>query len=122
MLVVEDEPLLSWALSESLREAGHLVTVADDAASAERAVADAAAPLDAILLDYRLPDSHGLDLLQLLRQRAPSSAIVLMTACNSPELTEAARALGAARVVDKPFELRTLEASLVAICAGAPNP
>lgn len=117
VLIVEDEPLLRWALSETLAAAGHTVIAADDAASALRAVDDAATTLDAILLDYRLPGANGLGLLAQLRQRAPASPVVVMTACNTPELTEAARALGAYRVLDKPFEMRTIEACLRAAAA-----
>lgn len=114
VLVVEDEALLRWAISESLAASGHTVIAADDAASALQFV-DGEVPLfDAILLDYRLPDSNDLELLRELRERAPSSAVVMMTACNSPELTDAATALGAYRVVDKPFEMHAIEAYLVA--------
>lgn len=116
VLIVEDEPLLRWALSETLVEAGHTVFAAVDAASALHAVEEAAPRLDAILLDYRLPDSSDLGLLGQLRQRAPTTSVVLMTACNTPELTDAARALGAYRVVDKPFDMRAIEACLRAAC------
>lgn len=113
ILVVEDEPLLRWAISESLGAAGHTVMAADDGASAERIVANPGLALDVILLDYRLPDSNDLGLLRRLRQMSPLRPVVLMTACNSPELTHDAVALGAYRVVDKPFEMQALESCLL---------
>jgi CheY-like chemotaxis protein len=119
VLVVEDEALLRWAITESLAASGHSVVAVGDAASALRALEGAPSP-DAILLDYRLPDSNDLGLLRTLRERAPRSAVVLMTACGSPELTEAALALGVFRVVDKPFEMVAIEACLVAARAAAP--
>ena len=116
VLVVEDEPLLRWAISESLSAAGHLVLQAADGTSAVAAV-EGAAGLDVILLDFRLPDSNDFGLLTRLRAMAPASAVVMMTACNTPELTTAARALGAALVLDKPFDLQSLDARLRAACA-----
>lgn len=112
ILVVEDEPLLRWAISESLKASGHTVMAADDGASAERIVASPDLALDVILLDYRLPDSNDLGLLRRLLQMSPLRPVVLMTACNSPELTHDAVALGAYRVVDKPFEMQALETCL----------
>jgi DNA-binding NtrC family response regulator len=119
VLIVEDEPLLRWAISESLAAAGHTVMAADDGASAERIVSSPGLALDVILLDYRLPDSNDLGLLRRLRQMSPLSPVVLMTACNSPELTHDAQALGAYRVVDKPFEMQALESCLLEASAAA---
>ena len=110
VLVVEDEALLRWAITESLAAQGHTIAVADDGASALRLVEHL--PLDVILLDYRLPDSNGLSLLSQLRRLSPRSPVVMMTACNSPQLTEGATAMGAYRVMDKPFEMQALEACL----------
>lgn len=121
VLVVEDEPLLRWAISESLAAAGHTVVAADDGAAAERIVSSGDTQLDVILLDYRLPDSNDLGLLQRLRRLSPSSPVVLMTACNSPELTHDAVALGAYRVVDKPFEMHAIETCLREASARAHN-
>ena len=110
VLVVEDEALLRWAITESLGAHGHTIAVAEDGASARQLIERLA--LDVILLDYRLPDSNGLTLLRQLRQLSPRSAVVLMTACNSPELTGDAIAMGAHRVIDKPFEMQALEICL----------
>ncbi len=114
VLVVEDEALLRWAISESLAASGHAVIAVGDAEAALRAVGGADPSPDAILLDYRLPDSNDLGLLRTLRERVPRSPVVLMTACNSPELTESALALGVYGVVDKPFEMAAIEMLLIA--------
>jgi DNA-binding NtrC family response regulator len=112
ILVVEDEPLLRWALSESLGSAGHVVTAAEDGAAALRALDDHAGAIDVVLLDFRLPDSNDLALLQRVLHVAPGRPVVMMTACSTPELTRDALALGAFRVVDKPFEMQAIEACL----------
>ncbi len=114
VLVVDDELLIRWSISETLARAGHTVIEADDGAGAIRALAE---PVDAVVLDYRLPDSNDLSLLANVRRLAPLSAVILMTAHGTPEVKQGALRLGAYRVMDKPFEMKDLEALLVEACA-----
>ena len=109
VLVVDDEALIRWSLTETLSESGHAVEEAADGASALRAL-DEHGPFDVVILDYRLPDSNDLNLLASIRRLAPQAAIVMMTAYGTPEVTSGAIALGAYRVVPKPFEMRDLAA------------
>jgi DNA-binding NtrC family response regulator len=108
VLVVDDEPLIRWSLTEALGERGHLVTEAADAASAVRAVSDPDSPPDVVLLDYRLPDSNDLGLLATIRRTRPGAQVILMTAFGSAEVVKGAIDLGAYRVVNKPFEVHDL--------------
>ena len=109
ILVVEDEPLIRWSIAETLTQQGHTVAEAADAASAVKALEEAEDGIDVVLLDYRLPDSNDLGLLASVRRLQPRSAVVMMTAYGTPEVTEGALALGAYRVVGKPFDMRALE-------------
>ena len=109
VLVVDDEPLIRWSLSEVLTESGHFVTEVADGASAVRALTDDG-PFDVVLLDCRLPDSNDLNLLLTIRRQAPQSAVIMMTAYGTAEMTSGALALGAYRVVPKPFEVHDLVA------------
>ena len=74
------------------------------------AIRSAAAPFDVVLLDYRLPDSADLRLLVTVRHLAPTSRVIMITAQTSPELAQNAVALGAYRVISKPFEVDSLAA------------
>ena len=107
VLVVDDEPLIRWSLAETLEQAGHGVVEAGDAASAIRSIA-VGEPFDVVLLDYRLPDSNDLNLLTTIRKLAPTSAVIMMTAFGTPEVTAGALALGAYRVMPKPFEVHDM--------------
>jgi len=113
VLVVEDEPLIRWAVAETLTGAGHSVREAPDAATALRAVGQASQPFDVVLLDFRLPDSDTLSLVEGIRQKSPASAIVMMTAYGTPHVIDAAKGLGVYEVIGKPFDVRVLEDVIV---------
>ncbi len=108
VLVVDDEPLIRWWLSESFGERGYDVVEAADAGSAVRATAEPDGSFDLIVLDFRLPDSNDLTLLSELRLRAPHARIVLMTAYGTPEVQKRAREIGADGIVTKPFQFDDL--------------
>ena len=110
VLVVDDEALIRWSLTEALGEQGYAVTEAGDARMAMAAVMEALVPFDVVLLDFRLPDSADLRLLEKVRQLTPTSRVIMITAHNSPELAQGAIALGAYRVISKPFEVDSLAA------------
>jgi two-component system, NtrC family, response regulator AtoC len=121
ILVVEDEPLIRWSIAETLAQEGHTIVEADDAASAMEAMEDADEDIDVVLLDYRLPDSNDLGLLAKVRRLQPHSAVVMMTAFGTPDVTERALALGAYRVVGKPFDMDVLEPLVVAAHDAVPH-
>jgi DNA-binding NtrC family response regulator len=113
VLVVDDEPLVRWAVTETLKSHGYEIEEAADAEGAIRAVRYGAAPPDVVLLDLRLPDCSDLRLMQAIRRCAPEAPIILMTAFSTPEVRDEAARLGAYCVVEKPFEVGSLD-SLVA--------
>jgi two-component system, NtrC family, response regulator AtoC len=110
VLVVDDEPLIRWSLAETLTDRGHRVVETGDACSTRDAINE---DFDVVLLDYRLPDSDNLSLLASIRDRAPRTQVILMTAFGGPDVVRGALELGAYRVISKPFDLKTV-ADLVA--------
>jgi DNA-binding NtrC family response regulator len=112
ILVVDDELLIRWSLSEALTAAGYTVVEGRDAAEARQAIRDQDHKPDLVVLDYRLPDSNDLGLLTTIRQEAPTVPVILMTAYGTAEVVKGALDLGAYRVVSKPFEVHDM-ASLV---------
>ena len=119
VLVVDDEPLIRWSLSQTLEQSGHAVVEAGDAESTVR-VLSAGDPFDVVLLDYRLPDSNDLNLLATVRRLAPASAVIMMTAFGTPEVMTGAVKLGAYQVISKPFEVHEV-AALVLEAHAAPR-
>lgn len=107
VLVVDDEPLIRWSVSETLTDMGMLVDQAVDAASAIQCLF-ASGPFDVVVLDLRLPDNNDLTLLAKVRTMSPQSAVIVMTAFGTEEVANDALRLGASALVGKPFELREM--------------
>jgi len=107
-LVVDDEPLIRWAIAETLHADGYDVEEAGDADGTVRALFNDPAPPDLVLLDLRLPDCCDLSLLETVHRLLPTTPVILMTAFGTPEIRERARSLGAAGVLDKPFDVEGL--------------
>jgi DNA-binding NtrC family response regulator len=112
VLVVEDEPLIRWSIAETLGDRGHAVMEAANATAAVEVLKNED-DIDVVLLDYRVPDANDLGLLAEVRRLQPASAVLMMTADGSRDMSERALALGAYRVVGKPFDMHTLESLVV---------
>jgi DNA-binding NtrC family response regulator len=108
VLVVDDEPLIRWSVSETLRHEGFAVVEAGDARSAIGAVASAPTPFGVVILDVKLPDSHDLSLLTRVHDAMSSARIIVMTAHGTPELERDALQRGAFCVMNKPFGMADL--------------
>ncbi len=113
VLVVDDDHLVRWALSERLSAAGYRVLQAGSAREALELCGVARLPPELVLLDLRLPDSRDLQLFDVLHARHPSTPVIVLTADDSPAIAKQAMAAGAYVVRLKPFDLDEVE-SLVA--------
>jgi two-component system response regulator AtoC len=102
VLVVDDESLIRFSLSERLTEEGYRVIEAETAAGA---LAKAEEGVDLVLLDYKLPDGDGLGVLKRLKERDPDALVILLTAHVSVELAVEAMKQGAYHYANKPFNL-----------------
>ena len=106
VLVVDDEKLIRVWLEAQLEEAGYQVTLAEDVESARRSFLDN--PPDAALLDLKLPDGNGLDLLKELMDVDPNAVAVILTAHGDIETAVEAVKLGAYQFLEKPPKLEDL--------------
>ena len=109
VLVVDDEPLVLWSITEMLRSRGMQVQEAASAKTALRVFTGDEEPPDVVLLDLNLPDSADLAPLSMMRKIAPKTRVILMTAYGTPEVCAEARRLGVFTVMEKPFDLDTLD-------------
>jgi DNA-binding NtrC family response regulator len=116
VLVVDEERLVRWSLGEMLTGAGYQVVDAQNGREARAAVADMEHPLDVMLVDPKLPDGDGLELVREARHRRLTCPVLVMTSCGSVDTVEAALTAGADRVILKPFDLDDLLDLIRQVC------
>jgi DNA-binding NtrC family response regulator len=102
ILVVDDEQLIRWSLTERLTADGYRVVEAETAAGA---LAKHEEGVDLVLLDYRLPDGDGLSVLKRIKERDPETLVILLTAYASVDAAVDAMKHGAYHFANKPFNL-----------------
>ena len=105
ILVVDDESLIRWTLSERLGADGHAVVEAE---TAKAALARFGSDIDLVLLDFKLPDSDGLTVLKTMKTRDSDVPVILLTAFSSIETAVEAMKQGAYHYANKPFNLDEL--------------
>ncbi len=103
ILLVDDDTRILAALSEAIAEDGTEVRTAP---SAEKALAAlGSAPAEVVLTDLRMPGMDGIELLRLLRDRAPDIDVVIMTAYQDLPTVATAMREGAQDFLVKPLDL-----------------
>lgn len=112
VLVVDDEPQILTALSRGLQRVGHEVIVARN--GEDGLAAAAAARPDLVLLDLKLPDLDGIEVVRRLRTWS-TVPIVLLSGQGSERARVAALDAGADDFVDKPFSMEELRARVGAM-------
>ncbi len=108
VLVVEDEPMVARAHGEFVaRVPGFaLAGTAGNAQDAMRFLREH--PVDVVLLDFNLPDAHGLEICRALRVARADVDVIAVTANRDLPSVRAAVSLGVVQYVLKPFTFRSL--------------
>jgi two-component system response regulator AtoC len=102
ILVVDDEALIRWSLTERLKADGYdLLEAATGQAALDRLVEG----VDLVLLDYRLPDMDGVSVLRKIKEFDQDILVILLTAYASVETAVEAMKQGAYHFANKPFNL-----------------
>jgi DNA-binding NtrC family response regulator len=109
ILVVDDEPLIRWSLSERLKTDGYEVLEAETGRAALEKLAEG---VDLVLLDYRLPDTDGVTVLRKIKEFDQDILVILLTAFASVETAVEAMKLGAYHFANKPFNLDEVAATV----------
>ena len=105
ILIIDDEEDLCWLLSNALTGKGYNV-------SAANTISDGMAHLnetpDLILLDLKLPDGDGMDILPEIKRITPETLVVIISAYGSEERRQDANDKGVHSFIDKPLSEKNI--------------
>ncbi len=108
VLVIDDEPMIRWAIQQTLGAAGHEVAAAEAAAEGMALFRQLLPAV--VFLDVRLPDEDGLSLLKRIKDASGrETAVIVMTAFDEACTAAEAKRLGAYAYLKKPFDFAELE-------------
>lgn len=120
VLVIDDDPLIRKTLSSYLSKKGFEAVAAEDGEEGIQKYEEYIP--DLVILDIRLPDVDGLEVLGRIREKNPNASIIIMTAYDDMKTTIEAIKLGAFEylvkpldyveldlTIDKAFQIRSLE-------------
>ncbi len=120
VLVIDDDPLIRKTLSSYLSKKGFEALVAEDGEEGLQKYEERIP--DLVILDIRLPDVDGLEVLGRIREKNPNASIIIMTAYDDMKTTIEAIKSGAFEylvkpldyveldlTIDKAFQIRSLE-------------
>lgn len=108
ILLVDDENLILYSLSKTLKHGGTdvmAVTTGKDALSEIQR-----ASYDICFLDVQLPDANGLELMKIFRERSPATRIIIMTAGILTDAQQRSLRGQGCHFFPKPFDLDQVQA------------
>lgn len=106
ILVVDDDRDMCRIISSFLKDEGHRVDKAYDGEQAIKKIKRRGYNL--MLLDYKLPDMDGINVLKAVRRIEPSIKVIMISAYGSTSIKSIAKKLRVYRFLDKPFDVNRL--------------
>jgi len=110
ILIVDDERLVRWSLRQKCEEWGYHVVEAE-AGEPGLKLAQRESP-DLVLLDVRMPDMGGLEVLEQLKKSGDARAVIMITADPQLDDVKMALKLGAYDFVGKPLDFEELNVTI----------
>ena len=110
VLVIDDEPIVRISSKRTLVPAGYDVTLADSGRAGIEMLERE--PFDVILLDLKMPDMGGIDVLKVIMERWRSTKVIIVTGYSTVDTAVEALRLGAFNHIEKPFTPDSLLAAV----------
>lgn len=107
ILVVDDDSTVRKSLSKVLQRYNYTVITAQTKSEAESMIASQL-KVNLAIIDLRLPDGNGLDLLAEIKNQQPDCEVIILTGYGNFELAVSAARKGVFQFLTKPFELKEL--------------
>ncbi|MDQ2731463.1 MAG: response regulator [Armatimonadota bacterium] len=113
ILVIEDENNIRMMIRLALQQFGHVIDTGVDGPDGLAKFGNGDG-WDLVLLDQRMPGMEGLEVLRLIRQRAPRARVIMVTAFGTIDLAVDAMKAGAKDFLRKPFTANVLRGAVQA--------
>jgi len=120
LLIVDDDEPLCQRLARAMERRGFVVRTADSVAGGTRLAGER--PPAFAVVDLRLGDGSGLDVVKVIRQTRPAARIVMLTGYGNIATAVAAVKAGAVDYLPKPVDADAVERALLATDAALPPP
>lgn len=120
LIVVDDDEVFRGQLVRAMKRRGYEVVAAEGVAAALAAIQEQ--PPSYAVIDLRLRDGSGLDIVETLRQQNPEVRIVILTGYGNIATAVAAIKAGAVDYLAKPADADDIEAALRAMPGNRPSP
>ncbi len=114
VLVIDDEPIVRTSCKRTLTPQEYDVTLADSGRSGIELLERET--FDVILLDLKMPDMSGIDVLKVIMERWPGTKVIIVTGYSTVDTAVEALRLGAFNHIEKPFTPDSLLAAVKEVC------
>jgi len=109
LMIVDDEEVLTYSLYQSFILAEENYEVVTAASGEEASEKLQSADFDLVITDITMPGMSGLELLAQIRDKYPTTVVIVMTAYSSEDKKDEALSLGARNYIEKPFEIKEIK-------------
>jgi DNA-binding NtrC family response regulator len=106
VLVLDDEPIVGDRLKDALEKEGLEVEVFRDSSQAMDRLKEQ--PFGVLVTDMKMSGPSGMDVLRFVKEKNPSTSVIVITGCATIETNYEAQSLGADHFVPKPFKMKDL--------------
>jgi two-component system response regulator RegA len=120
LLIVDDDEPLCQRLARAMERRGFVVQTADSVAGGIRLAGER--PPAFAVVDLRLGDGSGLEIVKVIRQTRPAARIVMLTGYGNIATAVAAVKAGAVDYLPKPVDADAVERALLALEGASPEP
>lgn len=103
--VIDDDQSIRWVLEKAFKQAGMQVTCFASGDEALQLLADQASPPNAIISDIQMPGENGISVLEKIKEKYPTTPVIIITAFSDLDTTVASFKGGAFEYLQKPFDV-----------------
>ncbi|MGD8921656.1 MAG: response regulator, partial [Candidatus Zixiibacteriota bacterium] len=106
ILVIDDDPKVSWILSEGLASSFEFISARDGIEGIQMVSTEKP---DLILLDIKMPGMSGLEVLEKLNKQDNRPEVIMISGHGDTQYVVDSVKLGAAEFINKPFDVKEVE-------------